>query len=392
MGLKLPRSLRALFVVSSVAVVFSACQQPTQITLEITTDLACTPKPETAIIVGTTSAESETPGTVTENCKDGRIGAIVLLPKDSKEEKIFVRVVTGVGAGYSSDDCLQNEDLWDDKIGGKGCIIARRTLNFIPRTPLFLPIKMRSVCIGTPCTPGFTCIAPNDCAPATVEDPESCADPDGCLLPGEDIGSVASSSSSGSGQGGSGSSGMGGAGGMGGAMSSSSSSSSSSGMGGAGGMGGVMGSSSSSSSSNGMGGAGGMGGMMGSSSSSSSSTGMGGAGGMGGMMGSSSSSSSGMGGAGGMGGMMGSSSSSSSNGMGGGGGLAPTADGGMLLVGSSSSGSGSMSGGTLVSEDWWISPGYLIVGDTSVKPRRRIAPVRQLLRLPVKIRLRNVKP
>ncbi|HRI69625.1 MAG TPA: hypothetical protein PK156_35580, partial [Polyangium sp.] len=249
MGLKFLRPLRAVAVVGAVSVVFSACQEPTQITLEIRTDLDCSVEPNTAIVVGARGTESSTPGTVTDMCMDGRIGAIVLLPRSAKNEGISVRIVTGIGAGYTAEKCLAQPELQDDFTKGvlEGCIIARRTLNFIPHTPLYLPVTMRGGCLGEPCDPNSTCVKRGSCTPAEIPNPTDCADPNGCPLPGEEAG----------GAGGAGSGGFGGTGGSGGTNAASSSGS------------GGSSTSASSSSSN--------------SSSSNSSTGTGGFGGAGGM-------------------------------------------------------------------------------------------------------------
>jgi hypothetical protein len=443
MALKFARALRAVGVVATVATLFSACQEPTQITLEIRTNIACEFNLSTAIVIGNSDAEAESaaPGTVTEMCHpDGRIGAIVLLPRSSKDEPISIRVVMGVGSGFDAEKCLLDPN---QKTGEKsGCIVARRSLRFIPSTPLYLPVMMRDGCIGVPCLPGQTCSLGNTCESSVVVNPGECDEPGKCPqdVPGGggaggatgSSSSSSSSNSSSSGQSGAsassssssasssnsggagGTGGFGGTGGTGGVAGTGGmavSSSSSSGIGGAGGIGGMMAVSSSSSS--GIAGAGGIGGMGGMAVSSSSSSGIGGFGGAGGMaVSSSSSSSSGIGGFGGAGGMAVSSSSSSSNGAGGMGGSSTS---------SNSSSTGGL-GGKIIFDDAGVSldagapnplaedyqdperlipPGILIPGQQYVAPIRRStsskqrkAPAKAIpaLRLPLYTYPRNVKP
>ncbi len=389
MGLDSFRSLRAACVVSTVAVAFSACQEPTQITLEITTDVDCMLRPETAIVVGSANAESPDPGTVTEMCKDGRIGAIVLLPKSAKNERISVRVAMGIGSDYTAEDCLKDPSLQDDVVKDAkgnvlnvGCIIARRTLSFIPSTPLFLPIKMRGECIGEPCDLGQTCVRRGECTSDVINSAQECSEGDVCELPGETS------------DGGTPDSGKGGAGGNG-----NTSSSSSSGKGGAGGImmdGGNAG---------GFAGSGGMGGM--GTGGTGGFAGMAGSGGTGGPSGPGSSSTSSS--SGGMGGMGGTGAAGGMGGMGGMGGVGGTLidDGGMGSTSSSTSSGFLMDGGTttmeagvtgdnsdLASQDeMLIAPGTLVPGQRYTGPVRRKRVLRiPPLRLPLNTHPRNVKP
>jgi hypothetical protein len=220
------------------------CRPPTEVTIVITTNVACEKVTDTGIVVGSAAdVEQKHVGTVTSTCTNGRIGTIVLVPSKARDAAFVVKVVSAVGAGLSSEGCLANPTNPDDVKGERGCIVARRELGFIPQTPLTLPIVMHQACIGVQCAPDQTCIEGGVCASDKV-DPHLCAGPGGCEESALGTGMVSSGSSSSS-------SGTGGKGGMGGGPTGPSSSS------GMGGMGGMMSSNS--------GGIGGIGGMMSSS-------------------------------------------------------------------------------------------------------------------------------
>ncbi|TKC90572.1 hypothetical protein E8A74_50830, partial [Polyangium fumosum] len=162
---------RPILAALSVLVVgaFAGCLEPTQITLEIVTDLDCSRIDSTAIVVSNEAQSADKirdPGAVAGECNGGRIGAIVLLPKDAKNEAIAIKVVTGVG--LTAESCLNDPE--QTPAPGLGCIVARRRLRFIPSTPLELPVKMRGECIGEICDPESTCIAKGLCVDSLVNE------------------------------------------------------------------------------------------------------------------------------------------------------------------------------------------------------------------------------
>ena len=128
-------------------VLLASCREPTELTLELSTDLSCAELGDTSVYVGT-AAELARPLTeltaaaVTHGCmggKEGRIGSIVVLPSGSDDERFSVRVVTGrAGANCATD--LRS-----------GCIEARRSLGFVPHTPLFLPLSLSKTCENVLC-------------------------------------------------------------------------------------------------------------------------------------------------------------------------------------------------------------------------------------------------
>ena len=153
----LPASVAALLALS-------ACRDATQARITLTTDALCADVVETSITTGLPSAfESAAPVAVTSACDAGRIGDLVLVPSGGKEEPFAVRVVTGLNK--SADDCIR-----DGYVGG--CIVARRTLRFLPHRSIELPIELEVACKDVPCNATQTC-RHGQCVSAEV-DPTQC--------------------------------------------------------------------------------------------------------------------------------------------------------------------------------------------------------------------------
>ncbi|MDC0743327.1 hypothetical protein [Polyangium mundeleinium] len=329
-----------------VAAAFAGCLEPTQITLEIVTDLDCSRIDSTAIVVSNEAQAADTirdPGAVASECNGGRIGALVLLPKSAKNESIAIKVVTGVG--LTAEDCLN--DPAQMPAPGRGCIVARRRLSFIPSTPLELPVRMRGDCIGEVCDPESTCVAKGLCVDSLVneqackgEDTEETCQPTGGAGPGGSGGMGPGSGGSGGGSGGNG----GGVGGNGGGVGGNG--------GGVGGNGGGSGGNGGGSGGNGGGGSGGSAGSggMGPGSGGSGAGGSGGSAGSGGMgPGSGGSGAGGSGGSAGSGGMgpgSGGSGAGGSGGSAGSGGMGPGSGGSGAGGSGGSAGSGGMGPGS----------------------------------------------
>lgn len=117
--------------------------------------------------------EDKAPAAVTTACAgDGdlkRIGSIVVVPSDAVEDEVGLKVVAGIDV--STDACKAPEYA--------GCIVARRTIRFVPHTELVLPVVLRGTCEGVPCDATTTCVL-GQCVPTVVERPELCTDPTSC--------------------------------------------------------------------------------------------------------------------------------------------------------------------------------------------------------------------
>jgi hypothetical protein len=190
------------------------CREPTQVTVELFTDVDCATveKNEVAISIGVLGpALEETSDFVASTPKcgragpDHRIGSLVIVPRDEKDAEFGLRALLRVEGNGQTASCAAPDY--------RGCVVARRAVSFLPHTELRLPIVLRYDCKDEPCGPYETCVR-GTCRPAIVTDASLCATVAGCgedtLDPGEGGGGAG-------GEGGAGSGGEGGAGGGGGA-------------------------------------------------------------------------------------------------------------------------------------------------------------------------------
>lgn len=134
---------------------FASCREPTEITLEITTDVPCDAVADVAISLGTTSAQIESgPVTLETTVCDSsrqRIGTLVLVPKNVADDAVAIKVTARVKqpGDTATGPCVAPY--------GPSCIVARRAIRYIAHTPLHLPIELSRSCEGLPCTPDQTC-------------------------------------------------------------------------------------------------------------------------------------------------------------------------------------------------------------------------------------------
>jgi hypothetical protein len=150
------------------------CESPTEIDVQVTTDIACSSVSGTSITTGTLGEiEGIPPASTTMNCKNGHIGSLVIVPSGSDDALVGFKVVTSIN-GASIDACTP------DATGGYGpsCIVARRALRYLPHTPLTIEVTMAGACAGKACDPQSTCVE-GACVPATIGDPSDC-EGEGC--------------------------------------------------------------------------------------------------------------------------------------------------------------------------------------------------------------------
>lgn len=174
MGSPRARLSGALLAATGAAVWLSgACKAPTQITIELHTDVKCTDVRGTAISVGALSQLESTPATtVTPACAQGtgRIGSLVIVPSGDRDEQVALRFVMGLGRDPA--ECVP-------PAYGPGCVVARRALRFIEGRSLVVPVFLGAVCNGIPCEATQTC-AGGRCTTAVIEDSARCEQPGGC--------------------------------------------------------------------------------------------------------------------------------------------------------------------------------------------------------------------
>ncbi len=193
------------------------CREPTQVTLEISTDAACASEPlaplmlvETLVVAGEPTQVREpsvAANTSTSACEGGEIGSIVLYP-DGGATTAGVLVIGRLhadGGAPTEEDCLAfaNPAPGAAPVDGSACIVARRQVEFVDHKPLRLPIRLSVACAGFVCGPEETCIA-DGLGPRCVSAVVGCDTKGDCDAQG------------GGGVGGAGAAGAGGAGGTGG--------------------------------------------------------------------------------------------------------------------------------------------------------------------------------
>ncbi len=202
------------------ALLLAACLEPTQATLEITTDAPCAGPSRDAgslssvyagVGYGSVTLESG-PSAETHTCDGGDIGTLVIYPEDGAEHANAV--VVGVLGQESPDVCFGFAD--GTVTDAPACIVARRRVAFVAHKPLTVPVTLYAACAGVACDAGSTCQpgAPLDALGRPCVDTEVACDETGrCDVPQPPVGSGGGGVG---GNGGNGGSGVGGGGGSGG--------------------------------------------------------------------------------------------------------------------------------------------------------------------------------
>lgn len=143
-----------------------SCAAPTQIRLNIHTDLPCSDAQAwrgVRIYTGTPDAslESKAASGAAEGCDaTGFIGSMVIIPSGEKDAEVGIRVVAGVKR--PPEECAA--------AGYQGCIVARRAVRFDRHGTLELDIRLTADCLSLGCDSTHTCIAGSCTATASVPD------------------------------------------------------------------------------------------------------------------------------------------------------------------------------------------------------------------------------
>ena len=174
MRLHLLRFLPAALVALALS---ASCQQPTELTLVLSTNAKCgTQLTSTAIYVGSSSeatngrlqTKAPSPDALTKNCVNGDIGTLVLTPGAMHGAVV---VVAGFG-GKPAEECFDGNYV--------NCIVARRTFSFVQHTPLTIPVELELDCLNVPCDQNSTCHN-GACYSAKID----CASNGTCTNPGD---------------------------------------------------------------------------------------------------------------------------------------------------------------------------------------------------------------
>jgi len=156
-----------------VLLAFTRCSEPTQVTLEITTDVPCDRWRGATITVGRPEEIESKPALATttrEQCTpSGNVGTLVLVPS-ARNEPFAVKVVGGDGRDPA--ECVP-------PLYGPGCIVARRTLGFVSDSALTLSVPLHASCASVRCGVQDTCVG-DKCRSAKVADPAACVGSKGC--------------------------------------------------------------------------------------------------------------------------------------------------------------------------------------------------------------------
>jgi hypothetical protein len=147
---------------AAVAALMASCRAPTQIELHIESDIPCSEIKGVGLTLGHTPSTVETSYSVavTTRCDHGEVGTMFVAPGGSRDERLALRVIAGLGA--PPDDYVR-----DDHDGR--FVIARRALSFVPYETLVVPIKLLATCEGQRCTSDTTCRSATQCAPASLD-------------------------------------------------------------------------------------------------------------------------------------------------------------------------------------------------------------------------------
>lgn len=140
-------------------------EQPTSVTINVRTDLACDDLRSVAIAVGGPDVmDTRPPQTVTPSCAPfdeelSAVGTLVVVPNGANDAELAIRVVAGVG---------RNADRCTSETGFRGCVVARRLVQFVPGREIELFVDLRLECSDVGCDPRTTCVK-RSCVDASVD-------------------------------------------------------------------------------------------------------------------------------------------------------------------------------------------------------------------------------
>jgi hypothetical protein len=158
-------------VVAGLAIPIGACLGPTEIVLDVRTDVTCSDSTSwrgVAVSVGQPGAdvESRSPVLTTTTCAvGGEIGTLAVVPTGAKDAQVGIRVVAGITR--NPEDCAAK--------GYDGCIVARRTVAYLPHESQRLIVDLTSACIGNACDLNHTCVN-GSCTDTVTAKPPVAAD------------------------------------------------------------------------------------------------------------------------------------------------------------------------------------------------------------------------
>lgn len=174
--MRIPRGAAGVFALL-VAASAITCFGPTEVRVEVTSDVPCARIGHVQIEVGADDGTRPSSVTADTVCTDGAptdLGSLVVVPSSARDARVRVRVVVALGS-KSVDTCAAGADLRD-------CIVATRVHRFSSHRSSVLPIVAASACIGVRCSAGETCLD-GRCASADTTDPDPCGASGTCAPP-----------------------------------------------------------------------------------------------------------------------------------------------------------------------------------------------------------------
>ncbi len=186
------RRRSALVLATAACASAVACYGPTEVRLEISTDLPCRAvgdggraasdpvrtlvrlggAADSPIVADTATCSARAAGDAVAD-----IGSIVLVPSGDRAARVTVQV-TATADGSNPDLCGRPDTPVAAQLQ---CIVARRTFAFIKHTSRLLPIRLYASCKGQVCDASQTCNQSGTCESAVVDDDTGClASEPGC--------------------------------------------------------------------------------------------------------------------------------------------------------------------------------------------------------------------
>jgi hypothetical protein len=164
---------------------FVACKPPTQFEVVMTANIDCEKLKGVALVAGAPGeVDTKDPATVNTFCDqpggkgtEAALGTVVIIPSGDREAKVSVRLVAGVGE-KAAETCIEGLQGGETASTIESCVVARRSIAFLPSRPFTLPIGLWSACVGKVCGDGLTCVD-GKCITDEV-DAEQCLSSDGC--------------------------------------------------------------------------------------------------------------------------------------------------------------------------------------------------------------------
>ena len=168
------RRAAATVGVGGILLAVYACRTPTEVRLDITTEIPCSQLKGLSIVVAADSVAAEERAKSGFYAADGlhcdsetSVGSIVVTPGDAS-----LAVIVIVGVEKPSSSCTP--PLY------AGCVVARRRLAFVEHASLHAPIAVTRSCVDVPCD------TTNSCSQAKCTSSDTQCEGDSCVQTGTD--------------------------------------------------------------------------------------------------------------------------------------------------------------------------------------------------------------